>query len=75
MQPSAFVAMDDTNITVAVRLSLLEEKVDRLLVASQDADLRQRNMEQQMAKMSVLVGFVSAGISAAIAGAVALFRR
>lgn len=67
--------MDDTNITVAVRLSLLEEKVDRLLVASFDADLRQRSMEQQMAKISVLVGFVSAGISAAIAGSVAFFRR
>ncbi len=66
---------DDTNITVAVRLSLLEEKVDRLLLASMDADLRQRSMEQQMAKMSVLVGFVSAGISAAITGAVTLFRR
>jgi hypothetical protein len=31
-------------------------------------------MEAQVAKMSVMVGFVSAGISAAIAGTVAMFR-
>ena len=39
-----------------------------------EADARQRVMEAQVAKMSVMVGFVSAGISAAIAGTVAMFR-
>jgi hypothetical protein len=68
------VSEDNLNVTVAVRLSLLEEKVDRLLVAQADADRRQRNMEQQLAKMSVLVGFVSAGISAVVTGAAAMFR-
>ena len=65
---------DSINVTVAVRLSLLEDKVDRLLHVQAEADLRQRVMEAQVAKMSVMVGFVSAGISAAIAGTVAMFR-
>jgi hypothetical protein len=65
---------DSINVTVAVRLSLLEDKVDRLLHVQAEADARQRVMEAQVAKMSVMVGFVSAGISAAIAGTVAMFR-
>ena len=65
---------DNINVTVAVRLSLLEDKVDRLLAVQAEADARQRVMEAQVAKMSVMVGFVSAGISAAIAGTVAMFR-
>ncbi len=65
---------DSINVTVAVRLSLLEDKVDRLLHVQAEADLRQRVMEAQVEKMSVMVGFVSAGISAAIAGTVAMFR-
>ena len=65
---------DDLNITVAVRLSLLEDKVDRLLHVQAEADARQRVMEAQVAKMSVLVGFVSAGISAAIAGLATMLR-
>ena len=65
---------DSINVTVAVRLSLLEDKVDRLLAVQAEADARQRVMEAQVAKMSVMVGFVSAGISAAIAGTVAMFR-
>ena len=65
---------DSINVTVAVRLSLLEDKVDRLLAVQAEADARQRGMEAQVAKMSVMVGFVSAGISAAIAGTVAMFR-
>ena len=59
---------------VAVRLSLLEDKVDRLLHVQAEADARQRVMEAQVAKMSVLVGFVSAGISAAIAGLATMLR-
>ena len=66
---------DSINVTVAVRLSLLEDRVDRLLAVQAEADLRQRVMEAQVAKMSVMVGFVSAGISAAIAGTVAMFRQ
>jgi hypothetical protein len=65
---------ENINVTVAVRLSLLEDKVDRLLHVQAEADARQRVMEAQVAKMSVMVGFVSAGISAAIAGTVAMFR-
>lgn len=65
---------EDVNITVAVRLSLLEDKVDRLLHVQAEADARQRVMEAQVAKMSVLVGFVSAGISAAIAGLATMLR-
>ena len=65
---------DSINVTVAVRLSLLEDKVDRLLAVQAEADARQRVMEAQVAKMSVMVGFVSAGISAATAGTVAMFR-
>jgi len=65
---------DSINVTVAVRLSLLEDKVDRLLHVQAEADARQRVMEAQVAKISVMVGFVSAGISAAIAGTVAMFR-
>lgn len=65
---------EDLNITVAVRLSLLEDKVDRLLHVQAEADARQRVMEAQVAKMSVLVGFVSAGISAAIAGLATMLR-
>ena len=66
---------ENINVTVAVRLSLLEDKVDRLLHVQAEADARQRVMEAQVAKMSVMVGFVSAGISAAIAGTVAMFRQ
>ena len=65
---------EDINITVAVRLSLLEDKVDRLLQVQSEADARQRVMEAQVARMSVLVGFVSAGISAAIAGLATMLR-
>ena len=65
---------ENINVTVAVRLSLLEDKVDRLLAVQAEADGRQRIMEAQVAKMSVMVGFVSAGISAVIAGSVAMFR-
>ena len=65
---------DSINVTVAVRLSLLEDKVDRLLAVQAEADARQRVMEAQVAKMSVMVGFESAGLSAAIAGTVAMFR-
>ena len=65
---------EDINITVAVRLSLLEDKVDRLLHVQAEADARQRVMEAQVAKMSVLVGFVSAGISAAIATLATMLR-
>lgn len=65
---------EDLNITVAVRLSLLEDKVDRLLHVQAEADARQRVMEAQVAKMSVLVGFVSAGISAAIATLATMLR-
>ena len=65
---------DSINVTVAVRLSLLEDKVDRLLAVQAEADARQRVMEAQVAKMSVLVGFVSAGISAAIATLATMLR-
>ena len=33
---------DSINVTVAVRLSLLEDKVDRLLAVQAEADARQR---------------------------------
>lgn len=58
-----------------VRLAVLEEKVDRLLLSMQELDKRQRNMEQQLAKMSVVVGFVSAAISAGIAAVISMLRR
>ncbi len=70
--------MEDTNINanvqVAVRLSLLEDKVDRLLLVISEQDQRQRQMEVTLARMSVLTGFVSAGISGAIALLFAMFR-
>ena len=68
--------MDEINasVQVAVRLSLLEDKVDRLLQIQSEQDARQRIMEAQVAKMSVLVGFVSAGVSAVITGVVAMWR-
>lgn len=70
--------MEDTNINanvqVAVRLSLLEDKVDRLLLVISEQDQRQRQMEVTLARMSVLTGFVSAGISSFIALLVAMFR-
>ncbi len=58
-----------------VRLAVLEEKVDRLLLSMQELDKRQRNMEQQLAKMSVVVGFVSAAISAGIAAVIGMLKR
>ena len=68
--------MDEINasVQVAVRLSLLEDKVDRLLQVQGEQDARQRVMEAQVAKMSVMVGFVSASVSAVITGAVAMWR-
>lgn len=70
--------MEDTNINanvqVAVRLSLLEDKVDRLLLVISEQDQRQRQMEVTLARMSVLTGFVSAGISGSIALLFAMFR-
>ena len=68
--------MEEVNasVQVAVRLSLLEDKVDRLLQVQGEQDARQRVMEAQVAKMSVMVGFVSAGVSAVITGVVAMWR-
>lgn len=65
---------DDLSVSVAVRLSLLEDKVDRLLAVHAEQDVRQRIMEQQIARMSVLVGFVSAGISGIVTWGVSLMR-
>lgn len=65
---------DDLSVSVAVRLSLLEDKVDRLLAVHAEQDVRQRVMEQQIARMSVLVGFVSAGISGIVTWGVSLLR-
>ena len=65
---------DDLSVSVAVRLSLLEDKVDRLLAVHAEQDVRQRVMEQQIARMSVLVGFVSAGISGMVTWGVSLLR-
>lgn len=65
---------DDLSVSVAVRLSLLEDKVDRLLAVHAEQDVRQRVMEQQIARMSVLVGFVSAGISGIVTWGVSLMR-
>ena len=65
---------DDLSVSVAVRLSLLEDKVDRLLAVHAEQDVRQRIMEQQIARMSVLVGFVSAGISGMVTWGVSLLR-
>ena len=64
----------NANVQVAVRLSLLEDKVDRLLLVISEQDQRQRQMEVTLARMSVLTGFVSAGISGAIALLFAMFR-
>lgn len=64
----------NANVQVAVRLSLLEDKVDRLLLVINEQDQRQRQMEVTLARMSVLTGFVSAGISGAIALLFAMFR-
>ena len=65
---------DIGNVSVAIRLSLLEDKVDRLLTVMSDQDARQRIMEGQIAKMSVLTGFVSAGISAVMAFLIGMLR-
>ena len=65
---------DELSVSVAVRLSLLEDKVDRLLAVHAEQDVRQRLMEQQIARMSVLVGFVSAGISGIVTWGVSLLR-
>ena len=65
---------DISNVSVAIRLSLLEDKVDRLLTVMSDQDARQRIMEGQIAKMSVLTGFVSAGISAVMAFLIGMLR-
>ena len=65
---------DDLSVSVAVRLSLLEDKVDRLLAVHAEQDVRQRIMEQQIARMSVLVGFVSAGISGIVTWGVSMLR-
>ena len=65
---------DELSVSVAVRLSLLEDKVDRLLAVHAEQDVRQRVMEQQIARMSVLVGFVSAGISGIVTWGVSLLR-
>ncbi len=64
----------NSNVSVAIRLSLLEDKVDRLLTVMSDQDARQRIMEGQIAKMSVLTGFVSAGISAVMAFLIGMLR-
>ncbi len=68
--------LDDTNanVQVAIRLSILEDKVDRLLVVISEQDGRQRHMDNTLARMSVLTGFVSAMISGGIALLFALFR-
>lgn len=65
---------EDLSVSVAVRLSLLEDKVDRLLAVHAEQDVRQRVMEQQIARMSVLVGFVSAGISGIVTWGVSMIR-
>jgi len=65
---------EDLSVSVAVRLSLLEDKVDRLLAVHAEQDVRQRIMEQQIARMSVLVGFVSAGISGIVTWGVSMIR-
>ena len=65
---------EDLSVSVAVRLSLLEDKVDRLLAVHAEQDVRQRVMEQQIARMSVLVGFVSAGISGIVTWGVSMLR-
>ena len=62
-------------LKLEVRLAVLEEKVDRLLNSMHELDVRQRHMEQQLAKMGVLVGFVSAAISAGIAAIVGMVRK
>ena len=67
--------MESENISVAIRLSLLEDKVDRLLAAVSEQDTRQRSIETQLAKMSVLTGFVSAGISGLIAILIGMLKR
>ena len=60
---------------IEIRLSILEDKVDRLLSTVEDIDTRQRGIEKDLAKISVLAGFVSAGISTAIALFLSMFRR
>lgn len=67
--------MESENISVAIRLSLLEDKVDRLLAAVSEQDTRQRSIETQLAKMSVLTGFISAGISGLIAILIGMLKR
>jgi len=60
---------------IEIRLSILEDKVDRLLVAMSDIDTRQRSIEKDLAKISVITGFVSAGISTAIVMLLSMFRK
>lgn len=60
---------------IEIRLSILEDKVDRLLVAMADIDTRQRSIEKDLAKISVITGFVSAGISTAIVMLLSMFRK
>lgn len=67
--------IESENISVAIRLSLLEDKVDRLLAAVSEQDTRQRSIETQLAKMSVLTGFISAGISGLIAILIGMLKR
>lgn len=64
----------NANVQVAVRLSLLEDKVDRLLVVISEQDTRQRNMDTALARMSVITGFVSAMVSGSIALLFAMLR-
>ena len=63
-----------TEELVVVRLAVLEEKVDRLLAVHAEQDVRQRVMEAQIARMSVVVGFVSAGVSGVVTWALAMMR-
>lgn len=60
---------------IEIRLSILEDKVDRLLVALSDIDMRQRSIEKDLAKISVITGFVSAGISTAIVMLLSMFKK
>ena len=64
----------NANVQVAVRLSLLEDKVDRLLMVISEQDTRQRNMDTSLARRSVITGFVSAMVSGSIAFLFAMLR-
>lgn len=61
-------------LELQVKLSVMEDKLDRILRDTQDMELRIRNIEKAVAKMSVVVGFVSAGISAIIAGFIRMVK-